>query len=583
MGTEEEIMDRDRLLQALAAADAAGNADDARFLAEQLRALETPTRDPKAEYDAMSTPQQIGTATADMLRLASNGLTLGFRDKMAAGLKSLFDDEGGTYAEQLANERLGTEDAKARAGTAGTAAEIGGGLVLGGTAAKGGLSLMDRVPQATGFLKRLAAMSAAGGAEGAVYGAGQAAGNDTDILEGAQSGMGFGVAGGAAGETIGTMLNKFLGRGLGHAAPAPTIDELDALEQQGRRELSNRNFQLAPDQVAKMNDQLRRNLTDAVDGPRPQRHPAAVTEINKLAEYTPSLQDPKIKATNTVRESQSDAFNTTIRNNNPPVMNSVRKTGLSDATSRTTRRNLDPDRGLSLYDLDLHRQAVQKNVANHADTAESGQGVRIIKELDNFVRGNVPKKEADQLFETREVGHRKRKLEEVGAVARSAERQTARKNDPTGRELQGKIASVLDNARKTKGYKPEEVQMMEEIVKGTKWGNRARSAGELAGSYKGSIVGGALAGIPLGLVTQNPTVAAAGGALGAATIGTGVSKILNNAALRSTEKQADELMDLIARGTKKPARKPVYVVAPEGKTTLARALALLGIEDDGGN
>lgn len=571
------MVDRNQLIEALAAADAAGNADDARFLADQLRAMDGPQRDPKAEYDAMSTPQQIGTAAADVLRLASNGLTLGFRDKMAAGLKSLFGDED--YAANLANERLGTEDAKARAGTAGTAADIGGGLVLGGVAAKGGLSLMDRVPQATGFLKRLAAMSAAGGAEGAVYGMGSAAGNDTDLLEGAQSGMGYGIAGGAAGETIGTVLNKFLGRGLGHAAPAPTVDELAAMEDLGRKELSARNFQLSPDKVAKLNEQLRRNLTDAVDGPRPQRHPAAVTEINELAEYTPSLQDPKVKATNTVRESASDSFTTTQRNNNPPVMNSVRKTGLSDATARTTKRNLDPDRGLSLYDLDLHRQAVQKNVANHADTAESGQGGRIIKELDDFVRGEVPKEEADQLFETRKIGHRLRKLEEVGSIVKSAERRAdANNSDSTGSGLRGKMATVLDNARKTKGYTPEEIQQMEELVTGTKTGNALRAASRMAHSLPGYALG-AGAGSGIGGLVLGP--AAVGPAGGAGVLATGlIGKKLARAAERQTEKQADELLDTIARGKKKPARKPVYMVGPEGKSTLARYLTLLGIEDD---
>lgn len=573
------MADRERLIQALAAADAAGNADDARFLAEQLRSMEAPQRDVKAEYDAMSTPQQIGTAGADVLRLASNGLTLGFRDKMAAGLKSLFGDED--YASNLANERLGTEDAKTRAGTAGTAAEIGGGLALGGAAAKGGLTLMGRVPQASSFVKRLMAMSAAGGAEGAVYGAGQAAGTDTDIVEGAQSGMLAGGIGGAAGETLGTLLNKFAGRGLGHAAPPPTLDELDLLEQQGRTALNTTNYQIPPTDVAKMNDQLRRNLTDAVDGPRPQRHPAATTEINKLAEYSPSLQTPKTKASNTVRQNQSDSFTTTQRNNNPPVMNSVRRTGLSDATTRTTKTNLDPDRGLSLYDLDLHRQAIQKNVANNADTAESGQGGRLIRELDDFVRGNVPKKEADELFEVRRVGHRKRKLEEVGQVARSAERQASRKNDPTGQELRGKVATILDNAKKTNGYTPLELQMMEDLVKGTKWGNFSQAMGSLAGGQKGMAVGALAGGIPVGVLTGgNPLATSAAAGLGAAGLSTGVSKLFNKAALRSTEKQADALMDAIARGGKKPPRNAPNMMKAKDKAAFARALALLGLEED---
>lgn len=570
-------MDRNRLAEALMAAHAAGDTDAATKLATQLRAMEAPARDPKAEFDEMGVVDKAVTSAADVARLASNGLTMNFRDKGAAGLKSLFGDQD--YETNLAAERQATSDAKARAGSAGVASEIGGAMTLGAGAGKLGVDLMSRVPQASGFIQRLLGMTAAGAGEGAVYEAGSALGKDEPVLPAAQDGLQAGAIGGAGGEVASTLLNKFLGRGLGHAPNAPTMDELNLESNALRGELKNRNFQIPPDDVGILNQNLRRNLTDAVDGPRKIAHPRTVDEIDKLAEYTPSLKDPVTKASNTVRESNSDSFTTTQRNNNQPVMNSVRKSGLTDATTRTTKTDLDPDRGMSLYELDLHRQSVRDNAANHMDKSEAGQGGRLMREIDNFTRNNVPQKEAEQLFEARGIEHRAKKLEEVGKVVKSANRRAdIKKKQDDGTGMQSKIAGILDSDKKTRGYTPQEIKQMEEMIEGTRFGNTMGSVSNWAGSLPGYGVGGSV-GSSVGGLTLGPAGVGAGGAmglLGAGLVSRGAAKMSEKA----LQKQADELMDTIARGSKKAARKAPKMMPAEGRDALVRYLTLLGLEDE---
>jgi hypothetical protein len=573
-------MDRDRLLQALAAADAAGDVDAATKFATQLRGMEAPARDLKAEFEQMGPVDKGVTALADVTRLASNGLTMNFRDKGAAGLKALFGDQD--YETNLASERQATQDAKARAGSAGVASEIGGAMTLGAGAGKMGVDLMSRVPQSAGFLTRLLGMGAAGAGEGAVYEAGSALGKDEPALPAANDGVVAGAVGGMGGEVLSTMLNKFLGRGMGHAPDAPTMDELLADSNALRDQLKGRNYQVSPDDVGLLNQNLRRNLTDAVDGPRKIAHPRTVDEIDKLAEYTPSLKVPVTKASNTVRQSSSDSFNTTQRNNNPPVMNSVRKSGLSDATTRTTKTNLDPDRGMSLYDLDLHRQAVQKNAASSMDKSESGQGSRLIREIDNFTRNNVPPREAEQLFEARGIEHRTKKLEEVGKVVRAADRHAdAANTENAGSGLRGKVAHMLNNERDTRGFTPQEIQQMEDLVKGSTSGNLMRDAAKIAGSVPGYGLGLGIGG-SVGNLVGGPAAAGYGGTAGLLAAA-GAKKGLSKMAERQTDKQAEELMDTIARGYKKSPRKAPKVMPAGSRDALVRYLTLLGLEDEDGD
>ena len=125
----------------------------------------------------MPTWQKPFKAADDLVRLAANGMTFGFADKIAGYM-------GGTGTEA---ERARTEDARTRAGVAGTVAEIGGSVATPVGLAKAGLTA-TRLPGAVGRLGGLTA-------DGAAIGAADALGNDRDVATGALLGAGLGAAG----------------------------------------------------------------------------------------------------------------------------------------------------------------------------------------------------------------------------------------------------------------------------------------------------------------------------------------------------------------------------------------------------
>lgn len=124
-------------------------------------------------------PSMLQTAD-DLVRLAANGITFGFADKIAG-----YMDGTGTEAE-----RARSESARDRQGMLGTAAEIGGSLVGPLGLAKAGLTA-TRLPGMAGRYGGLAA-------DGAAIGVADALGNDRDVMTGAAAGAALGAAGQAA-------------------------------------------------------------------------------------------------------------------------------------------------------------------------------------------------------------------------------------------------------------------------------------------------------------------------------------------------------------------------------------------------
>lgn len=578
---------REDLLKALMKADENGDDEAASLFADQIKALDdAPKRDVQAEYNAMGMGDQAMTALADVTRLASGGATFGYRDKMAAGLKSLFGDK--SYDENLAAERQATEDARVRAGSAATAAEITGGLATGSAAARGGLSMMNYVDASKlPFLGRLAAAGGAGAVEGSIAGGLQASGEDRSIPQGITEGGIVGGLAGPAAETLSTLFNKITGRGLGNPAAAPTVDELDARVAQGYDDLEKAGVRISPDAVADLNDQMRRNVQEGPSGVRSQRHPAALAEIEALREYSPSVQDPVRRASRVTSASDGTSTVTKSVNNNPPRTTDTQRVARGDVEKSSTTFNMNPDQGLSLYDLEQHRQAVMQNVGRHADPAERHHGGNIIEQIDKFAKGLGPgdvtvqrgnvKDAVENLQDTRKAAHTNLKLKETGKAVRSAERQIegTDSQSPTN-VIRGKIRNMLDNDKKIMGYTPDEIADMEAINKGTRFGNAMRTTARLAGSVPGyGALGGA--GALAGGVVGGPGGAGVGSTVGLLSAA-GLKAGANRLAEKSTEKQVDALLDTIARGgTKKSARvKPKFVTPGE----LSRFLTLLGIDQE---
>lgn len=168
-----------------------------------------PAPDPaQAEFDALPTWQKPLKAADDLVRLAANGMTFGFADKIAGYL-------GGDGTEA---ERAKTEDARTRAGGAGLVAEIGGGIATPAGLAKAGLTA-TRLPGVVGRLGGLAA-------DGAAIGVADALGNDTDVMTGAALGAGLGAAGQAVAGLGTKLISPF-------RAPAERLAAADVLAREG--------------------------------------------------------------------------------------------------------------------------------------------------------------------------------------------------------------------------------------------------------------------------------------------------------------------------------------------------------------
>lgn len=156
--------------------------------------------------------EQAGIAADDSLRLLSNGLTFGYRDKLAEYM-------GGSDPE---TERAKSGKAMERAGFPGQIAEAAGMSMLPG----GPLRKMEQMAlEGAGGLRSIFTKGATAATEGSLMGALHASGHDTDIQEGALSGAlvgplaRFGVGG----------VTKGLDKAAGLATKRPprmTIDDV---------------------------------------------------------------------------------------------------------------------------------------------------------------------------------------------------------------------------------------------------------------------------------------------------------------------------------------------------------------------
>lgn len=161
----------------------------------------------KALYDQRPTWQKPIIAAQDIGNIIGDDLTFGFGDKAAAALRAPFTDK--TYAEELAANRQGTQNARDRAGSAAYGADVTAALMLprllpAGQVANASVGVLPKLGRFAGGVIK-------GGAQGAAVGGLQAAGHDTDIGEGALTGAAFGSAVPAAlgiGKTVGGAIIK---------------------------------------------------------------------------------------------------------------------------------------------------------------------------------------------------------------------------------------------------------------------------------------------------------------------------------------------------------------------------------------
>lgn len=161
----------------------------------------------RALYDQRPAWQKPIIAAQDIGNIIGDDLTFGFGDKAAAAIRAPFTDK--TYAEELAANRQGTQNARDRAGSAAYGADVTAALMLPRILPAG--QVANATAGALPKLGRFVGGVAKGGAQGAAVGGVQAAGHDTDIGEGALTGLAFGSAVPAAlgiGKTVGGAILK---------------------------------------------------------------------------------------------------------------------------------------------------------------------------------------------------------------------------------------------------------------------------------------------------------------------------------------------------------------------------------------
>lgn len=578
---------RQQLEDALVKAHEAGDTESAKLFADEIKLFDTAAKpSPKAEFDKMGPLDKGITALGDTARIMGSSVGLGFTEKALAGVQSMLGQ--GEYEDLLAQERKETADARERAGGAGVAAGIVAPVGVGHKLSQAGLTLMNSA-QGLPFIQRLLGTASAGAIEGGAYGALDALGHDEDVGSGAGLGAAFGGGLGAASELAGSVANRIGNRQLGHNT-APTVEDLNAESARLRGSINNGgDLQISGDAIADLNDTLRRNVGEGnTQGARADRHKTTMSELRRLREYSPSTQDPTTRMTRTRTGADGNSASTVSRNGNPPRTNVLDFNRSSDVERISETRNMMPDRGMTLYDLDQHRQGIRENTAV-PDKADRRFGSMMIDELDRFARGlddttaisstgRDVRETVDILEDARALDHRSIKMGEVGGIVKEArDAASASGGVDTGTQVRQRIGHMINDDLAMRGYSEEERRLMQEIVDGTKKSDRWRSVSRFASGTGGMAIG---SGIGAGVGALGGGI---GGGMAGAMVGPGASKLLGSyagsRATAETHRQASELIDTIARGGPKAPRQTTQMVTPANQEAVRRALLILGLED----
>lgn len=446
-------------------------------------------------------------AADDMARLAASGMTFGFADKIAGYL-------GGEGTDA---EREKTQQARGRAGTAGTVAEIGGAVATPMGLAGKGLTLAGAGGTAamTG-VKGLAARTGLMAAEGAGYGALTALGNDQDVA----SGAGMGAAGGALGNLAGEGLSALGSKVAGYFNKKPSIPTNEGLRQSAEaayQQADAAGVIFTPQGVQRVATDIRTELAN--NG------------------FHPGLQ-PRIKV-------------------------------VLDELDRLQQGNV------TMKGMDVLRRIADSARAS-MDPSEKRLGGMIVSKIDDFMEtagaGDVltgnQAQASSALKDARDYWRRMRKSEMVDEALTKAERRAASTGSGGNADnaTRQNIRAILDNPKKSRGFTPDEKEAMEKVVRGTPGQNALRLAGKL--SPQGN---GLMAALGLGATVMNPAMAAA------PAVGI-VAKALSD---KATPKNVQSLSEIIRAGSKSAATAPknaAQLLAEQKREAIARALMAIAVK-----
>lgn len=413
----------------------------------------TPSSRPAAEQIPTATEQpwyaQAGQAADDLARLAANSMTFGYADKLAGYL-------GG---EGTAAERARTEQARERAGSAGTATELGAGLVGPLAVSRAGLSLAGNVPRA---VNNLLTRSAAAGVEGAGWGALSAAGHDQDLATGA----GLGAAAGAVGQPIGEALSTAVGGVAGlfnRRTPLPSAAETKALGGKAYEAAERAGVIVKPSFVSGLASDIRSTLAN--EGYTPNLHPNVAAGLQEIE--SKAGQNVTLKGLDVMRRVAGN-----VADNADP------------STSRLGR--------LMVGKID---QAVDKMDMSHVLTGNKTEGVQALQEARTLWRQGRMAETVDKLLDNAELN-----VANGGSLDRAISNQ---------------FKSFLKSSE-ARFLKPDERAAFRNVVEGDSFQKILRGIGGLAPT-SGKLQ--ALANLAAGYASGGVSVAGTGVAMGAKAIG----------------------------------------------------------------
>lgn len=405
----------------------------------------------KARYDALPEWQKPLVAAQDTAALLADGVTMGFGDKAVAAVRAPFTDK--SYEQELAAARGQTQDARNRAGLAGTVAEVAGAAAVPMAAAGRGATLAGRF--GTGAMtgaKGLAARAGLMAGEGAAYGAASAAGHDQDIATGAA----IGAAGGAAGSVVGDAVSAGLSKAHGAIKGKPNVPDLENLRTAARQaydRAENAGVIFKPEGMQRLGNTIKTELADFG--------------------YHPQLQ-PRVSA----------------------VLSEIDRLGQGNTT---------------LKGVDVLRR-IANNVGASQDPSEKALGAMIVSKIDDFVSdikfndviaGN-PMEGAAALKQARNLWSRVSKNERlIKAVEEAKNRAGA--TGSGGNVENATRQNVRKMLEKGRGFTADEKAAMQQIVRGTKTQDALRLAGKLSPSGNGLMaalgVGGAMVNPAIGVAS----------------------------------------------------------------------------------
>lgn len=453
--------------------------------------------------------QQAAQAADDTVRLLASGVTFGYADKLAGYLSG-----EGTEAE-----RVKTEQARQRAGSAGNVAEFAGSVAAPIGLAGRGVTLAGRF--GTGAItgaKGLAARSALMGAEGAGYGALTAAGNDQDIQTGALLGTVGGVGGNLAGEALSAGISKV----AGVFNKKPTIPQLEDVQQAARdayARAEQAGVAYTPQAVDRLNQSIVKSLTDI--GYDPALQPGAAAVVRRLEELRG--QNVTLSGLDTLRKVASNGFIPGNASNNKAISSIIEK--IDDVIG-------NPSSGDVLM-----------------GNAQAG---------------------AEALSEARSLWSRVAKANKVQDAVNRAELRAA--STGAGGNVENATRQNMRRLlEKPRGFTADERAALETIVRGTPTQNALRLAGKLAptGVVSGVLSGGAGFGIlgPIGLALP--------------LAGAGAKAIADRATQKNVQRLADIILAGGSRAAATAPKNAVQRLTESKREAIARMLVSLGAFEAG--